>query len=430
MTLRITSSGLIFIIGLLFVFPREAVSCPIPVYRYALEFWEPDPYRVTIYTQGPLSDSQKQIHDLLVENAVGQTALSNVDITHVDLETNPQAPARRHSDISSLPDTPWIVLQYPQISAKNETVWNGPLTMDNAEQLLNSPARDKLAKHLARGEMVWLFIESENRSKNREAFSILERELNRLEQTLVLPDPEQWWTNREGVDQPEIKFKIITVSKDDPSEKQLIDMLLHSEEDLLEFDSEPMIFPVYGRGIALWAIVGSGINSWNITDAAEFLTGPCSCQIKMLNPGIDLLISKNWDDSVEMISDAMLTPITGFTEFEERGEEMRKRLEEQGVLPERDKDDTRTGSPSAADVPAAPGAETDTESEAHQYEDVFEEQPLADVTSVPIDSEAREAAGNSFSMRVLTIIFGIMVLVVFTGFVLFKYAGNEKGSMQ
>src|SRR5262249_34009543 len=32
-----------------------------------------------------------------------------------------------------------------------------------------------------------------------------------------------------------------------------------------------------------------------LTDAAVFLTGRCSCQVKRLNPGVDLLVSADWD---------------------------------------------------------------------------------------------------------------------------------------
>ncbi len=421
---HIISFGLVLFFAGILVYPREAVSCPIPVYRYALEFWEPDPYRVTIYTQGPLSDSQKQIHDLLVDNAVGQTAFSNMEVTHVDLETNPQALARRHSDIESLPDIPWMVVQYPHLSAKNETVWHGHFSVENAERLINSPAREQIAQKLARGEMVWVLLESGNRSKDREAMSLLETELNRLEQTLELPDPEQWWSERDGVDQPEIKFKTISISRDDPAEKHLINMLLHSEKDLLEFGSEPMVFPMYGRGIALWAIVGSGINTWNITDAAEFLIGPCSCQVKMLNPGIDLLISKNWDASVEMISDAMLTPITGFSEFEDRGEELRRRLEKYQSVPEDDRTDSEISEP-GADMKQQK-ADDHTETEEQRYVDIFDEQPLGSVPSSPSGIEAGESA--SFQITLTAVLFGIMALVVLVGFVLFKYTGIEKRS--
>ena len=41
--------------------------------------------------------------------------------------------------------------------------------------------------------------------------------------------------------------------------------------------------------------------------ACKFIAGPCSCQVKNLNPGFDLLLSYNWDEAVDgsMISDAV-----------------------------------------------------------------------------------------------------------------------------
>jgi len=62
--------------------------------------------------------------------------------------------------------------------------------------------------------------------------------------------------------------------------------------------AEPIVFPVFGRGRALFALVGEGINSDNLREAIAFITGPCGCEIKMMNPGVDLLMSVNWDASV------------------------------------------------------------------------------------------------------------------------------------
>ena len=33
----------------------------------------------------------------------------------------------------------------------------------------------------------------------------------------------------------------------------------------------------------------------NIRETIYFLTGPCGCEIKMMNPGVDLLMAANWD---------------------------------------------------------------------------------------------------------------------------------------
>ncbi|HEY7425207.1 MAG TPA: hypothetical protein VH682_13330, partial [Gemmataceae bacterium] len=62
---------------------------------------------------------------------------------------------------------------------------------------------------------------------------------------------------------------------------------------------EPMVFPVFGRGRALEGLIGKGINADTIENAAQFLCGACSCLIKRLNPGVDLLIAADWDAVIE-----------------------------------------------------------------------------------------------------------------------------------
>ena len=71
-------------------------------------------------------------------------------------------------------------------------------------------------------------------------------------------------------------------------------MLVRCEPDLAD-RSDPIVFPVFGRGRALLPLIGAGITEKNIQDAAAFLVGPCSCQVKELNPGFDLLLSADWD---------------------------------------------------------------------------------------------------------------------------------------
>ncbi len=407
----------------------QAASCPIPVYRYALEFWEPDPYRITIYYQGALTDAEKSLYQSVMDQSAGGSDVTNVDVKLVNLETEPQALDRQTGISRPRPELPLMVVQFPFVTAKNTVVWDGPFTQQNVESLLNSPVRMETADKLARGIKVWILLESGNRRKDNEAMSTLERELNRLEQTLVLPDPELWWTEREGIAKPEIKFEVIRVSRDDPAESALVQMLQHSEDDLLEFEQETIVFPVYGRGIALWAIVGAGINSWNITDAAEFLIGPCSCQVKLLNPGIDLLFSKDWKASVDMISDAMLTPVTGFSEFEERGREVQRRLEEEeGLSPQADQGtrpvQTQPGE-AAADpdrpVPADPFASGLAETRDAEMDDA-----TAGETS-PLASDARSGTHEQDSTYPvnLIILLGIMDIVILGGIILFKITGKE-----
>src|SRR5690606_30723445 len=87
----------------------------------------------------------------------------------------------------------------------------------------------------------------------------------------------------------------------DAAEEVLLQMLLRCEPDLLPREGEeirPMVFPIFGRARALYALVGGGIHPVPIERAAQFLTGPCSCQVKAENPGVDLLLAARWDDLV------------------------------------------------------------------------------------------------------------------------------------
>lgn len=103
------------------------------------------------------------------------------------------------------------------------------------------------------------------------------------------------WPDRENA-----KFPIVDVSRDDPGEAVFRRMLLMSEPDLRDYD-EPMAFPVFGRGRALYALVGAGINPDTIAEACMFLTSRCSCVVKELNPGMDLLMTANWDAAAEQV---------------------------------------------------------------------------------------------------------------------------------
>ena len=63
-----------------------------------------------------------------------------------------------------------------------------------------------------------------------------------------------------------------------------------------ESENGLVVFPVFGRGLALGAYSGTELTDALIEDISFFLCGACSCQAKALNPGHDLLIAARWDD--------------------------------------------------------------------------------------------------------------------------------------
>ncbi len=59
---------------------------------------------------------------------------------------------------------------------------------------------------------------------------------------------------------------------------------------------------IYGRGRALFSSLGKGIQRDNLIQDVEFITGACSCTVKEQNPGVDLLMSYNWNAVAEALS--------------------------------------------------------------------------------------------------------------------------------
>jgi hypothetical protein len=75
----------------------------------------------------------------------------------------------------------------------------------------------------------------------------------------------------------------------------------------------PVAVPVFGRGRALCALPGEQITPPVLKEAIAFLTGSCSCEVKELNPGLDLLMTANWAEAVEgrRLSDPPLPTLIG-----------------------------------------------------------------------------------------------------------------------
>ncbi len=275
----------------------SAMSCPIPVFQYALEYWSVDPYEITIYHSGALSEECNRALDALNAAAAGEKACANVRLTIHDLS--------KSEDIehpASAESLPHMQVRYPRHVRLRVPVWSGPLSPEAVQSLLHSPVRSRLASLLLdRKTAVWVLLEGQERPKNDAAFEVLKSELARLEQTLVLPSLAEW-ENQTVQIYDTISFEIIRLRRDDPGEQILVKMLLLSERDLVEFGDVPMAFPIYGRGLILHALVDKGINRWTVGDTGVFLAGPCSCQVKAGNPGLDLLMSVDWKGNVKPLT--------------------------------------------------------------------------------------------------------------------------------
>ena len=144
---------------------------------------------------------------------------------------------------------------------------------------------------------MWIFVPCGREADDKAARERLETQLKADQEWMELPSAEELEVKPEVLDQVKvplkIDFSVVTLKREDPAEQFLLQSLLNSEDDLVDFD-QPLAFPVFGRGRVLYALVGKGIVSDTVRSASAFMAGPCSCQVKNQNPGFDLLLSSDW----------------------------------------------------------------------------------------------------------------------------------------
>jgi len=284
----------VFLILIFACLARPVSGCSVPVFRYALERWVPDAYEAVIIHRGPLADDDPATSPLKGDEA----EFLNLRISAIDLETSAENDVTSLFGGAPLPETlPALAIWYPWQKGRAAPFWTGEFTPATVKALIASPKRLQLAQRLTDGQTaVWVVVESGNAAKDKAAIQLLEQELATATKELKEMASEL----PEELDMPRLsyEFSTLTISRSDPQERMLLEMLLKSEPDLGDYADGPIVFPVFGRGRALYALASEGINTDTIRETIAFLTGPCGCEIKMLNPGVDLLMAENWDAAV------------------------------------------------------------------------------------------------------------------------------------
>lgn len=280
-----------------------AVACQVPVFRYALERWNADRYRITVLHEMPLNESQSGALARLRKAAETSARFAaSIDVRIVNVSDGEEVAPRLLAKWKSQddPSNPLVLVDYPRANSisRKDSMFQGELTESAVDSLLDSPVRRQIAKRLGSGDSaVWIFVPCGREADDKAAQQRLETQLKADQTWLELPSAEELEIPSdvlERVNVPlKIQFSTVTLNRDDPAEQFLLQSLLNSEIDLVEYD-QPLAFPVFGRGRVLYALVGKGIASDTIRSASAFMAGPCSCQVKNQNPGFDLLLRSDW----------------------------------------------------------------------------------------------------------------------------------------
>lgn len=299
-----------------------AIACSVPVFRYALEHWRPDSYVAFIFHDGPVTEQQQAVIDQLAPKSLNSAAQANLVTRLVDVSGDLSPQLQQLQEAHPSEDLPWVVVQSPAKLGPPQTVFQGALSSENIASVLDSPARSTISKRLLDGQsVVWVFLDCGRAEEDDAAFELLTGELKKLESELKLPEIAQEDLKDLSVaaDALKIAFSAVRISKADAAEASFVEMLLSTEPDLRdpEFVDQPMAFPIFGRGRALYALIGKGITPELIKEASQFLTGACQCTVKAQNPGTDLVMNVNWDSLVitSEPSDKDLPPLAGFSGF-------------------------------------------------------------------------------------------------------------------
>lgn len=355
-----------------------AVACSVPVFRYALERWPADRYAAYLVRRGPLDEAQQQLADKLgfvpldqftgVEPAENpdqreqMRVAANVHLIEIDLDSETGRLFRPDWSELSADKLPQLIVEAPFSLRESVEVWAGDFTQENFEVLLDSPARREVARRLLAGDSaVWVLLESGDQEEDDARFELLKRELAQVEQQLQLPEvtPEDAEIMTSQAVPLKIKFTALRVGRDDPAERRFVEMLLRVEPDLMndEIRSKPMVFPLFGRGRALYALVGGGILPETIDETCQFLISACQCTVKQQSPGVDLLIAVDWQRALDAqpvgeVKPAAQPELVGLT-----GISLREVIEDSAGPDAFESNDSQTGSDETKyKVPAQPDA--------------------------------------------------------------------------
>ncbi|MCK5852761.1 hypothetical protein KAH27_06995 [bacterium] len=276
-------------------------ACSVPVFRYALERWRPDPYVIQLNYNTSHTNKLSEILETL--------RTFDYDYSFII------------EKIKNSEKSPQINLLYPKPSGLKTNVWKGQMTVNNIKKISDSPARREIARRILGGDSaVFLLLEGENEKNNNKVAATLLKNITIIEEDIKLP--------HEYTDIPEedlqiydtnivFKLSLLRLSKTNSDDMILINMLTRILPDSIPNDSYPIVYPIFGRGRMLTAMFAKDVTARNLQGLCEYIAGECSCEIKGQNPGIDLLFSVDWDSLIEpgINLDAMLPPLAGFSEF-------------------------------------------------------------------------------------------------------------------
>ena len=284
-----------------------ANACNIPVFRYALERWSSDDLQLHLVVRdSQLRDTDR---DTIEELTREDGSAANLAATVWDLDGDTELPGFLTDLNLSDKSEPWCVIRSTGGAEPPRVVWSSPLRQITSALIRTSPARETLAKMLLQGDSaVWIVIRGDDGKQADAVIQSLKTTLRKLEDDTPLPD---------GIGLPGselyseiplmVSFPILELDAHDPAERVFLEHVrsyLPRSQSASSDQQSTLVVPVFGRGRALVALTADDVDSDTVSDLTTFLSGACSCQVKRMNPGFDLLLDVDWKQQLFGDSDA------------------------------------------------------------------------------------------------------------------------------
>jgi hypothetical protein len=324
-------------------FAGECLGCNVPVFRYALERWERDEYRLMVAAKGELSADARKRVDELARQTYWEEGFCNLKVEVVDIADGSNEELLEAYPAMAQVTEPTAFLLYPEVAKHQTIILQEPFSDETVSKLVSSAFVDKVMLDLLEGTTaVYVLVDSGDQAADDKAYQELSRTLEILEKEIELPPGVIQTTGditggltredmRGRIDPDDvlmsgiplkIEFSVERLTRDQ-AEPVLRAIMMNCEADLGEYLDQPMVFPVFGRGRMLYPMVGESITGKNIALAGLYICGRCSCQVKMQNPGVDLLSHVDWDSYLagsEVVHERQLPPLTGTAELAAAGD--------------------------------------------------------------------------------------------------------------
>ena len=189
---------------------------------------------------------------------------------------------------------PWVIVRRPEGGAKAVPAWTGPLDPARLRRLADSPLRRQIVTALSHGSSgVFVLLLSGDEAADSAARTLVQQQLAKLEKLVKLPEQRGDGPRIRLALPLHVSFTVLPLKHSEPGEAEFVQLLLGSEDGLAEVKG-PLAFPIFGRGRLLGSLYGKDLDSDNLLGVVSFLCGECSCQVKELNPGMDLPIAADW----------------------------------------------------------------------------------------------------------------------------------------